>query len=227
MRYNYKTIPRICLECTTEFFAEPHQITKYGANFCSHKCSSTWHARKWHPKTPEERFWEKVNKTETCWLWTGHTSQNGYGRFWLNKRNIQAHRFSWGLVNGPVPDGFILCHNCPDGDNPACVRQSHLFLGTNADNSADMVRKGRQSHGEEHTRKILPNRPRGENHHTRLHPETAPRGVKNGNAKLTREQSGEIRDIYKQGNTSLNNLSQRFSVSKKTIFNIIHNKIWV
>lgn len=95
------------------------------------------------------RFWKKVHKTSSCWLWTGSVDKGGYGRIWSIQSNtrLRTHRYSWELHNGPIPEGAQVLHNCPDGDNPACVNPNHLFLGSNNDNVADMMKKGRHGSG--------------------------------------------------------------------------------
>lgn len=88
-----------------------------------------------------DRFWNKVKKTDNCWFWTAGTFDDGYGKFKFEKKNRKAHRISWLLTNGDIPEGMLVCHHC---DNPLCVKPSHLFLGTPKDNTQDMIKKGRQ-----------------------------------------------------------------------------------
>lgn len=95
-------------------------------------------------KTFEERFWEKVKKTSGCWGWTGHRSGSGYGRLRgpvdTGSVQIYAHRASYEINIGPIPDEMLVCHHC---DNPQCVRPEHLFLGTQKENHQDMLSKKR------------------------------------------------------------------------------------
>lgn len=85
----------------------------------------------------------KVNEASQCWEWSGSRSRFGYGSF----NGSLAHRVAWELFHGPIPEGICVLHEC---DNPPCVNSSHLFLGTDADNAADKVQKGRHLFGQKH-----------------------------------------------------------------------------
>lgn len=89
----------------------------------------------------QERFWSKVQKGEGCWEWQGRRFPFGYGAFYLEGQWNGAHRASWRVHFGEIPDGLWVLHRC---DNPPCVRPDHLFLGTHLDNVRDMCRKGRK-----------------------------------------------------------------------------------
>jgi hypothetical protein len=110
-------------------------------------------------------FWKRVDKfgatsvsaKTPCWQWTGKTiDSQGYGFVgvkvngkWLG---VRAHRFSWELHKGRIPNDMCVLHVC---DNPSCVNPKHLFLGTRLDNTKDMVNKTRQARGERNGQAIL------------------------------------------------------------------------
>lgn len=104
------------------------------------------------PKPIAERFWPKVDKRgpDECWPWKASVTHQGYGHTNVNGRTAAAHRVSYELSTGPIPEGLGVLHRC---DNPRCVNPAHLFLGTPADNTADMMAKQRT------------NNPKGEWHH--------------------------------------------------------------
>lgn len=93
-----------------------------------------------------ERFWSKVNKDVSggCWEWIGNMHNNGYGLIAINKQNWRAHRLSYCIKNGTIPEGMYLMHQC---DNKICVNPAHLKPGTHAENMAEMVARGRASKG--------------------------------------------------------------------------------
>lgn len=99
-------------------------------------------------KTIEQRFWEKVDKSGSCWIWTSAVGSRGYGIFWVggDRRSKFAHRFSFEMASGyEPPSDMAVCHKC---DTTLCVNPDHLFLGTFQENSLDSVAKGRTARGE-------------------------------------------------------------------------------
>jgi hypothetical protein len=159
-----------------------------------------------------ERFWSKVKKTKTCWLWIGGSVNNkGYGYIlteskpenmspdeWRERRNKRkrtlAHILSWTFQYGSPPDGLCVLHKC---DVPLCVRPSHLFLGTKKQNSQDMAYKGRST-----------------------------RGSKSKNAQLTEKQVLLIRKRYLSGKWTQRALGELYGVAPRNISRIVLRQRW-
>lgn len=99
-------------------------------------------------KSPVERFWAKVQKSEGCWEWMGSRLPRGYGRLKTKDGIVYTSRFSWELHFGEIPEGLNVLHEC---DNPPCVRPDHLFLGTQKQNMQDCANKGRLARGDAHS----------------------------------------------------------------------------
>lgn len=146
------------------------------------------------------RFWSKVKlrSRNQCWLWTARQFRYGYGNFSVEVgRTTGAHRFAWELEHGAIPDGLRVLHKC---DNPPCVNPDHLFLGTQADNVADMIAKGRKVNGSHE-------------------------GSANGRAVLTEDDVLEIRRRCAGGETQ-RALSQAFGISSSQIGYIVRRESW-
>lgn len=157
------------------------------------------------PQQAQDSFWGHVTKTETCWLY-GRAKR--YHFVQRDGRTTTAHRYAWLITNGTIPLGLHVCHKC---DNRQCVRPSHLFLGTPADNSADMARKGRAATG------------RRNGKYTK--PECTPRGEQTSNALLTTDDVLEIRAQRARGAT-LMALAEKYGVHFTTIHSASTGKNW-
>lgn len=103
--------------------------------------------------TASERLAElSVAEESGCIRFTGHLDGEGYGRIMVARVKYMAHRLSYSLNSGPIPDGYVVRHKC---DNPSCINPEHLEVGTQADNIADKVSRGRQARGSGVGRAIL------------------------------------------------------------------------
>jgi hypothetical protein len=101
-----------------------------------------------------ERFWEKVDKSGDCWIWTASVMKTGYGCIRIDKRTTRAHRVAYELTNGPIPEGLLLRHTC---DNRRCVNPDHLVPGDHKDNTQDALDRGRHLCGERDPKAKLSN----------------------------------------------------------------------
>lgn len=161
----------------------------------------------------QEQLDERIafEPTTGCWLWTGPIVTRGYGIVHTNRRHVLAHRMSWEIHKGPIPDGLFVCHHC---DTTSCVCPDHLFLGTHGDNARDKERKGRSRH-------VM-----GDRNGSRLYPEHAPMGERNGNAKLSEVKVRLIRDLHASGDYSQSRIAAISGLSQQHVSKIVRGVRW-
>ncbi len=148
-------------------------------------------------KTMEERFWPKVKKTKNCWWWLAWKVPHGYGvmsKDYTGKK-IYAHRASWIIHFGSITDNLCVLHKC---DNTSCVNPKHLFVGTQKDNIADMVNKGR---------KVIQ------------------RGEEKSYSKLKNDDVYEIRRLHALGIKS-KKIAPQFNIRPGTVRGIVFRRSW-
>lgn len=126
-----------CSTCGTAFLKLASQM-RAGKSFCNRDCKHKYE----NPLA--DRFWAKVSKTDNCWFWVGQISNTGYGRIDGREKPLAAHRISWELHYGLIPENCHVLHRC---DNKKCVNPEHLFLGDQRDNNNDKMSKERQGRG--------------------------------------------------------------------------------
>lgn len=145
--------------------------------------------------TRKKIFFSKVSKTKNCWLWTGYKNNKGYGSF-LYPKGTLAHRYSYLVHNGEIPDDMMVCHSC---DNPSCVNPEHLWIGTAQNNMDDCIRKNRN--------KIV-----------------TVRGEENGLSKLNERQVCEI--LKNENKLTQKEFANKFRCDQTTIHYVQYGKTW-
>jgi hypothetical protein len=142
------------------------------------------------------RLWRRVSNLggDGCWEWTGPKKKFGYGQIWWHGKVCAPHRLVFEAKNGPIPEGMVVCHAC---DNPACVRPSHLWLGTQADNVRDATTKGRMG--------------------------TKRRGLDHPRGKLSNEDVGVIQAHIANGGRQID-MVHRFNVSASLVSSIVSGR---
>lgn len=162
-----------------------------------------------------EKNFERPDET-SCWEWQSSFNGN-YGTFSLPRRGKRlAHRASYQLYVGQIPDGLFVLHEC---DNPPCVNPRHLFLGTQLDNIRDMVNKGRLVVGKRYS---------GDENISRRRPEILPRGEEHHNATLTEKDVIFVLENFVPRHPDLGNtgLARRFGVLQSAISKIVRGVTW-
>lgn len=170
---------RTCLHCE-----KPTKKKKYCSWECRYDIAARFHSFVQIPSDPSQ-----------CWIWQGRL-RVGYGSIQVANKERFAHRLSWELKNGPIPEGMDILHSC---DNPPCVNPDHLRPGTHLDNMREMYAKGRRK---------------------------AASGERNGNAKLTKAIVHAMRAEYRFRKITLKMLSVKYGISWGTAQRIIAGEIW-
>lgn len=147
-------------------------------------------------RTTPESFFAKLVQRGECWEWPGPLRKDGYVQTTCQGKHRFVHRIAYEFAYGPIPPGLSVCHKC---DNRACARPDHLFVGTQFDNMADCVAKGRR---------------------------TTIRGEAHYKARLTLEDVLEIRRAYKEDGVTQKELAVRFCVGQAHISSIVRGKAW-
>ena len=188
-------IPQKCETCGAEFF--PWRGREKTSRYCSRKCNGAGH--RVSLETRKEEFWKGVIKHpgNGCWEWTGSKKESGYGTIVIHGGRYSAHRLSYEMAFGEIPDGLVIRHSC---DNPSCVRPNHLLSGTQKDNVADMWERGRANNSD--------------GSHIA--------GEKHPLSKLTAEQVLAIRQDERSGKK----IAWDYDVCPTLIQNIKHRRTW-
>ncbi|MFA5898141.1 MAG: HNH endonuclease signature motif containing protein [Hyphomicrobium sp.] len=155
---------------------------------------------RWSPENTAKRFWARVSQqVEGCWEWQGRRmAKSPYGQTTYKSKPINAHRLAWILTHGAIPEGLVICHRC---DNPPCCRPDHLFTGTHAENTADMIAKQR-------------------NH-------TPPSGITHPAARFSADQVRALRARYDAGGVSTHELADEYGASSMAVWRVVTRKSYL
>jgi hypothetical protein len=148
--------------------------------------------------TKHSTFWEKVDQTDSCWVWKASRDRYGYGQLTYQGRHRMAHHIAYELIKGRIPADLCVLHSC---DNPSCVNPDHLYVGTRKQNTQDMMQRGRDKHGQ-----LC--------------------GSSNATAKLTENDVRTIRWMHENGTLTNQAIAEYFGVTGALIGMIIKRKIW-
>jgi hypothetical protein len=198
-------VAQVCLHCGRAFQALRTKVERRGYGlFCSPRCRGLGARTK--GATLAQRLYANVylpNGENGCWIWRAGTS-HGYGRLTVNHHNVRAHRLSYEVHVGPIPDGMLVLH-LRECSTKACINPRHLYVGTNRDNYDDAVATGA----------VVPGARRPPVRY----------GTANNKSKLTPGAVQALRRLVAEG-LSAHEVGRRYGVSHKTVSAIIHRRTW-
>ena len=168
--------------------------------------------------TPAAKLSIYSHEEGECLVWDRCRTGARYGQLYVDGKVLLTHRIAWEAFMGKIPKGQCVLHKC---DNPPCWRKEHLFLGTKADNTQDMMKKGR--HGCQVDSSYIQ---RGDAHYSRTNPERRVRGAKHGMAKLSEQDVMQIRWDFANGKHTKSEIANIRKMSKSQIGDIVNRKTW-
>lgn len=166
----------------------------YGNHAKSCGCLKSPAENEYHERIKQRLVNNRKITPSGCWEWTLNKDKAGYGMMTYRQDPIRCHRASYLAFKGPINDNLCVCHTC---DNKLCFNPEHLFLGSNADNTADMISKKRQACGS-----------------------------RCGTSKLNEDQIIEMRTLYSTGNFTQKELGEKFGIHHHKVYEIVNKRTW-